>query len=67
VTLPELPKPEPASEAETIEALARHFAALPEYVAADDPAGPDYAARTAVITQTLYGLTVETIGKPLPF
>ena len=57
MTLPELPSPEPASQS----------AAEPEYVAPDDPAGPDYAERTNVQTFILHGLTVETIGKPLPF
>ena len=64
MTLPELPKP--ASEAETTEALACIFATGPEYASPDDPAGPEFKQRTAVTTQSLYGLTVETIGNPLP-
>lgn len=64
MTFPELPSP--ADETETVEALARVFASEPEYVAPDDPEGPEYAIRTAVITQSLYGLTVETIGGSLP-
>lgn len=58
--------PQPATEAETVEALSRFFAAQPVYVAPDDPEGPDYATRTAVHVATLHGLTVESIGKPLP-
>ncbi len=58
--LPDVPNP--ADEAEAADVLA----AEPEFVEPDDPAGPDFKRRTAVHTVTLYGLTVETIGGPLP-
>lgn len=58
--------PEPANEAETMEALSRIFAAEPASVAPDDPNGPDYGPRTAINIVTIHGLTVETIGGPLP-
>lgn len=64
MTLPTLPAP--AGEAETTAALSAFFDAQPVYVAPDDPEGPDYATRTAIHRQHHYGLTVETVGNPLP-